>query len=84
MPMCWKIVKDAVASLLDQYPDSEVISVSTNDNTQYCQCESCMAINDREESHAGSVIDFVNKIAAEFPDRTISTLAYQYTRKAPK
>ncbi|MCK4853208.1 MAG: DUF4838 domain-containing protein, partial [Bacteroidales bacterium] len=78
------IVKNAVASVLDQYPDSEVISVSTNDNTQYCECELCMAIDDREESHAGSVIDFVNKIAAEFPDRTISTLAYQYTRKAPK
>ena len=78
------IVKDAVASVLDQYPGSEVISVSTNDNTQYCQCESCTAIDDREESHAGSVIDFVNKIAAEFPERTISTLAYQYTRKAPK
>ena len=78
------IVKDAVASVLDQYPGSEVISVSTNDNTQYCQCESCKAIDDREESPAGSVIDFVNKIAAEFPERTISTLAYQYTRKAPK
>ncbi len=78
------IVKDAVASVLDQYPELKVISVSTNDNTQYCQCESCKAIDDREESHAGSVIDFVNKIAAEFPDRTISTLAYQYTRKAPK
>lgn len=78
------IVKDTVASLLKQNPGSEVISVSTNDNTQYCQCESCMAINDREESPAGSVLDFVNKIAHEFPDRKISTLAYQYTRKAPK
>ncbi len=78
------IVKDTVASLLEQNPDSEVISVSTNDNTQYCQCELCMVINDRAESAAGSVIDFVNKIAVEFPDRTISTLAYQYTRKAPK
>ena len=78
------IVKNAVASVLDQNPDSEVISVSTNDNTQYCQCESCMAIDEREESPAGSVIDFVNKIAGEFPDMTISTLAYQYTRKAPK
>ena len=78
------IVKNAVASLLDQYPDVKVISVSTNDNTQYCQCEACIAINDREESPAGSVIDFVNKIAGEFPDMTISTLAYQYTRKAPK
>jgi hypothetical protein len=43
-----------------------------------------MAIDEREESQAGSVIEFVNEIAAAFPDKTISTLAYQYTRKAPK
>ena len=79
-----EIVKNAVASVLDKYPDHKVISVSTNDNTQYCECESCMAIDDREESQAGSVIEFVNEIAAAFPDKTISTLAYQYTRKAPK
>ncbi|MCK5705287.1 MAG: DUF4838 domain-containing protein, partial [Cyclobacteriaceae bacterium] len=78
------IVKDTVASLLLQYPASDVISVSQDDNVQYCQCEHCMAINDREGSAAGSVIDFVNKIADEFPDKTISTLAYQYTRTAPK
>ena len=78
------IVKDRVASLLEQFPGSKVISVSTNDNVQYCECEACMAINKREESTAGSVIAFVNKIADAFPDRTISTLAYQYTRKAPK
>ncbi len=29
------------------------------------------------------MIEFVNKIAREFPNKTISTLAYQYTRKAP-
>jgi len=41
-----------------------------------------------EESEAGPVISFVNQIADavrdEFPDRYIGTLAYQYTRKAPK
>ena len=78
------IVKNEVAAVLDRHPDLDVISVSTNDNTQYCQCESCAAIDEREESNAGTVIEFVNKVAAEFPDKTISTLAYQYTRKAPK
>jgi len=29
------------------------------------------------------MIEFVNTIAREFPDKLISTLAYQYTRKAP-
>jgi hypothetical protein len=33
---------------------------------------------------SGSIIYFVNKVAREFPDKIISTLAYWYTRKAPK
>ncbi len=30
------------------------------------------------------MIAFVNRVAGEFPDKVISTLAYQYTRSAPK
>ncbi|MEM8891474.1 MAG: DUF4838 domain-containing protein, partial [Bacteroidota bacterium] len=78
------IVRDSVEALLEAYPDSDVISVSQDDNTQYCQCESCEAIHKREDSPAGSMIYFVNKIAQEFPEKQISTLAYQYTRKAPR
>ncbi|MDW3652162.1 MAG: DUF4838 domain-containing protein [Bacteroidia bacterium] len=78
------IVSDSVEALLQAYPESNVISVSQDDNTQYCQCESCEAIHEREDSPAGSMIYFVNKIAHEFPDKSISTLAYQYTRKAPR
>jgi hypothetical protein len=32
----------------------------------------------------GSVLTFVNKVADRFPDKIISTLAYQYTRVPPK
>jgi hypothetical protein len=77
------IVIEVVDSLLRQYPGSDVISVSQDDNQQYCQCDDCMEINDREGAPAGSVIDFVNQVAEHFPDKLISTLAYQYTRKAP-
>lgn len=83
-PKVFEIVKERVGDLLKQYPDASVISVSQDDNTQYCQCEECEAINQKEGSPAGSVIDFVNRIAREFPDKQISTLAYQYTRKAPQ
>ena len=79
-----KIVIKEVDALLQEYPEADVISVSQDDNQQYCQCDSCMAINEREGSPSGSVIDFVNKVAAKFPDKMISTLAYQYTRTAPK
>src|SRR5690606_23536657 len=38
---------------------------------------------EREGSPSGSIIHFVNQVAAHFPDRVISTLAYEYSRKAP-
>ena len=78
------IVKNKVAEYLDRHPAAEVISVSQDDNTQYCQCDRCEEIHRKEESPAGSMIYFVNQIAEQFPDKQISTLAYQYTRKAPK
>lgn len=80
----FQIVKDSVASQLTRYPEAEVISVSQDDNTQYCQCNRCEAIHEHEGTPAGSMIAFVNRLADDFPEKQISTLAYQYTRKAPK
>lgn len=79
-----EIVKDSVRSLFKSHPESSVISVSSNDNTQYCECENCKKIDEEEGSHAGTMVRFVNEVAKEFPDKTISTLAYQYTRKPCK
>lgn len=64
-------------------PQARYWSVSQNDNREYCQCDRCRAINEREGSPSGSIIHFVNQVAAHFPDRVISTLAYEYSRKAP-
>lgn len=79
-----EIVRDSVASLFQQYPNAQVISVSQDDNTQYCECENCSLIDKEENSHSGTMIHFVNNVANSFPDKTISTLAYQHTRKPPK
>lgn len=80
----FKIVRDSVASLFKNYPNSSLVSVSQNDNQQYCQCNKCSKIDQEEGSPSGTMIQFVNKIAEEFPNKTISTLAYQYTRKPCK
>lgn len=76
-----QIVIDSVRALFDRYPGSDIISVSQDDNTLYCQCEHCAAIDEAEGSPSASMIHFVNAVAEQFPDRMISTLAYQYTRK---
>jgi len=63
-------------------------SVSQNDWGGYCQCKRCRAIDEEEGSPAGSILRFVNAVAAdiekEFPKVSISTLAYQYSEKPPK
>ncbi len=65
-------------------PDKILWSVSQNDNFSYCQCDDCKKIIEEEGSPAGPVIRFVNEVAKAFPDLVISTLAYQYSRQAPK
>jgi len=76
-----RIVIDSVRAMFERYPDAGIISVSQDDNTQYCMCEHCAAIDEEEGSPSGSMIRFVNAVAEQFPGKMISTLAYQYTRK---
>jgi hypothetical protein len=70
------------------HPDATYFSVSQNDWGNYCQCETCQALAEREESQMGPVLQLVNRVAdavaEEFPDKRVTTLAYQWSRKPPK
>jgi len=68
---------------MSRKPEAVYWSVSQNDNYNYCKCENCLKVCEEEGSPSGLMIQFVNKVAERFPDKIISTLAYQYTRKAP-
>jgi len=64
------------------------VSVSQNDNQNYCRCPKCAAIDEHEGTPMGSLLTFVNAVAYEvaklYPDVKIGTLAYHYSRKPPK
>jgi hypothetical protein len=79
----YQLVLDSVKAWFARSPQSTALSVSQDDNTSWCHCERCSATDAYEGSPAGTMIHFVNRVAANFPTKTISTLAYQYTRKAP-
>ncbi|HMP93360.1 MAG TPA: DUF4838 domain-containing protein, partial [Phnomibacter sp.] len=79
----YNLVLDSVKAWFARSPQSTVLSVSQDDNTSYCTCERCKQVDNYEGSPAGTMVRFVSRIAKQFPDKTISTLAYQYTRKAP-
>jgi hypothetical protein len=87
-PAIMDIVTDSVLSQLDADPTLENVSVSQNDNDDYCRCDSCEAINRREGSPMGAQLRFVNavaeRVARKYPRVKVGTLAYQYTRKPPK
>ena len=80
----FKIVVDDLKKRMAQNPDAIYWSVSPNDDIGYCECDKCKAINDAQGSPSGSLIQFVNRVAAAFPDKMITTLAYGYTHRAPK
>lgn len=70
-------------SIIKLNPNAKYWSVSQMDNFNHCQCDKCRAIDEANGSPAGSILSFVNEVAKAFPNKTISTLAYQYSRQAP-
>src|SRR5262249_54168857 len=84
-PQLREFVVERVKQWARETPDATIISVSQNDWRGACECPACKALDEREGSHSGSLLDFVNfiaeKIEPDFPNLAIDTLAYQYTRK---
>jgi hypothetical protein len=87
-PKLRDFVVEQVRQWLKESPQASIVSISQNDWYRYCECPECQALDDAEGSHAGTMLAFVNYIAAklerEFPNVAFDTLAYQYTRKPPK
>ena len=80
--------KKVLARLAESYPKGiRYYGISPNDWMNACTCPSCRAVDVREKSQAGTLLAFVNAIAAavepEYPDAVIQTLAYSYTRRPP-
>jgi hypothetical protein len=64
-------------------PEKTVWSVSQNDAYNYCECENCKKMYEKYGAYSGAYIYMANEIARAYPDKVISTLAYQFTREAP-
>ena len=88
-----RIVTQEVLDLLraNYNPESDslqIVSLTQDDNQDYCQCDKCRALDEANGSHAGTMITFVNQVAKAVKDAgydkvAIDTFAYQYTRQAP-
>ena len=72
-----------LADTMATAPEKRMWSVSNNDNYNACQCPECLRMDSLYGGPTGTLLHFVNQVARRFPDKNISTLAYQYTRCAP-
>lgn len=96
--LCWtnegvyEIISTKVLQEMRDNPDVHIWDISQMDTWESrgvgCQCEKFKAIDEREGSQIGSILTFINRLAAEvkeeFPDNYISTLAYNYSDEPPK
>ena len=69
-------------------PKFKVISITQNDNKNYCTCPNCQKLAQKYGNRqSGVMLDFVNSIAGElkneFPNIAFETFAYQYTLPPP-
>jgi hypothetical protein len=82
-----ELSKNALA-WIEKNPEAGYISISQNDNGNYCRDEASMKLAEAEGTQAAPVLDFVNKVAAriheKYPDFKVETLAYHYTETPPK
>ncbi len=73
---------------IEQDVSAGMISVSQNDNSSFCQCENCTSVANKYGGQSGLLVHFVNSVADEiakvYPDFLVETLAYHYTRHAPR
>ena len=83
-PDVLRITVDSLRAMMARKPAAQYWSVSQMDNFNHCQCPQCHRTDSIEGSPSGTTIRFANAVAEHFPDKVISTLAYQYSRKAPK
>lgn len=83
-PAVLELVCRNLKAEMDRRPEATHWSVSQNDTFGNCTCTGCAALDARHGGPMGSLLTFVNQVADRFPDKVISTLAYQYSRQAPR
>jgi len=80
-----RIFTDTLRKMMAAYPSSRFWSVSQEDIGEFCHCDSCKrAYAKYGNKVSGLMIEFVNKVASNFPDKEITTLAYHETLEPPK
>ena len=80
----FRITADHFRKAIADNQDALYWSIAAEDGGGFCTCDQCSKVNAKEGGTAGSLIRFVNRVAAEFPSQQFTTLAYLNTSRPPK
>src|SRR5690606_38966555 len=84
--MLEELTKNAL-KLLKNNPSAQFISISQNDNRNFCHCSQCLEVI-QKESFTDLLLRVVNKVAEkikkDYPSVNVITLAYYESEKPPK
>lgn len=88
-PEVFELMLTNAKKKLEEYPDAEIISISQNDNENFCSCDNCLAAIEKYGGFkSGLMLDFVNRMSDElvkdYPNIKIHTFAYQGTETPPE
>ena len=86
--MTAEFIRNVKAYLKKTYCKGAMLGITPMDNQKFCECPCCTAINKEEGTNGGTLVRFINQVAAalekEYPDMKIKGNAYQYHRFPPK
>ena len=77
-----KITVDKIRKEIADNTEASYWSVSPNDDIGNCECDNCRKLDEADGGPQGSLIHFVNAVAANFPSKKFTTLAYGYSGRA--
>jgi hypothetical protein len=76
------------ASERDGEEPPRLFAISQNDVGGACGCARCLEIAEREGARSGTLVTFINRVAAsvaaDYPDILVDTLAYGFTLEPPQ
>ena len=88
MHMAAEFMQNIRKYLSENFREGLYLCISQEDENLYCECAECSRINRMEKSRSGTLVRFLNLVAAalekDYPNLPIRTDAYKYTRQAPE
>ena len=87
-PETAKIAVENILEYLKNHPDTLAMSLGSNDNQGFCECEECLKLDNGERSNRSeSYFTFINRVMAEvcreYPNLMVSVYAYDQTYLPP-